>query len=89
MPQCCTGERPEGRTHRDVVGGARGSHDGIVSYENHYLFAATGADLVSAARLRFRTRAELRQSRSTKRASRSSDVYGAWARGPVGPRTAS
>ena len=58
--------------------------DGIVSYENHYLFAATGADLVSSARLRFRTLAELTASLADAGFS-IERVYGTWAGGPVAP----
>jgi len=36
--------------------------DGIVRYANHYRFAATGEELVSEARLRFRTLDELTRS---------------------------
>lgn len=34
--------------------------DGVVSFTNHYRFLATGVDVVSPARLRFRTEDELR-----------------------------
>ncbi len=54
---------------------------GIVSYTNHYLFE-TGADLVSKARLRFRTRTELTHSLAGAGFS-VDDVYGDWNRGPV------
>jgi SAM-dependent methyltransferase len=58
-------------------------NNGVVSYDNHYVFA-TGATLVSSARLRFRTLAEL----STSLADADfaiQDVYGTWASGPVAP----
>jgi hypothetical protein len=55
-----------------------------VSYENHYVFTATGEDLVSSARLRFRTRVELTASLATAGFS-IEHVYGTWDRGPVAP----
>jgi SAM-dependent methyltransferase len=58
--------------------------DGVVSYENHYLFTATGVDVVSTARLRFRTLAELQASLDDAGFAIES-VYGTWARGPVAP----
>jgi hypothetical protein len=58
--------------------------DGIVSYENHYVFTATGDDLVSSARLRFRTGAELTDSLASAGFS-IERVYGTWASGPVDP----
>lgn len=57
---------------------------GVVSYENHYVFTATGDDLVSSAQLRFRTRAELTDSLATAGFS-VEHVYGTWASGPVAP----
>jgi SAM-dependent methyltransferase len=36
--------------------------DGVVSYANHYRFEATGDEVLSSARLRFRTEDELRTS---------------------------
>jgi SAM-dependent methyltransferase len=59
-------------------------NDGVVSYENHYVFTATGEDLVSSARLRFRTLAELIDSLATAGFS-VEHVYGTWASGPVAP----
>jgi SAM-dependent methyltransferase len=37
-------------------------HDGVVTFSNHYRLGATGEELTSNARLRFRTRAELARS---------------------------
>ncbi len=60
--------------------------DGIVSCVNHYAFAATGEELVSSVRLRFRTEEEL--SRSLADASFAVErVYGDWDRRPAGPTT--
>ena len=56
--------------------------DGIVSYRNHYVFAATGEEVVAPGRLRFRTRDELTQSlRETGFAVER--VYGDWDRRPA------
>jgi hypothetical protein len=53
--------------------------DGVVAYANHYLFAATGEELISRAQLRFRTRAEL--NRSLADAGFAVEcVYGDWDR---------
>ena len=57
---------------------------GIVSYENHYVVAATGEDLVSSARLRFRTLTELTASLADAGFA-IEHVYGTWASGPVAP----
>jgi SAM-dependent methyltransferase len=60
--------------------------DGIVSYANHYAFAATGEELVSTMQLRFRTVEEL--TRSLADAGFAVDrVYGDWDRRPAGPTT--
>ena len=60
--------------------------DGIVSYANHYAFAATGEELVSAMRLRFRTVDEL--TRSLADAGFAVEhVYGDWDRRPAGTPT--
>lgn len=60
--------------------------DGIVSYLIHYAFAATGEELVSRARLRFRTLAEL--TRSLADAGFAVErVYGDWDRRAAGPTT--
>jgi SAM-dependent methyltransferase len=56
----------------------------VVSYENHYVFVATGEDLVSSARLRFRTLAELTASLADAGFA-IEHVYGTWASGPVAP----
>ena len=60
--------------------------NGVVTYENHYVFAATGEELVSEGRLRFRSRPSSR-SRSRTPASPSSRVYGDWDRRPARPTT--
>lgn len=60
--------------------------DGIVSYANHYAFAATGEELVSTMQLRFRTVEEL--TRSLADAGFAVErVYGDWDRRPAGPTT--
>jgi SAM-dependent methyltransferase len=62
------------------------ARDGIVSCTNHYAFAATGEELVSSIRLRFRTEAEL--ARSLADAGFSVErTYGDWDRRAVGPAT--
>lgn len=60
--------------------------DGIVSCTNHYTLAATGEELVSANRLRFRSEAELAQSLADA-GFVVEHVYGDWDRRPVGPTT--
>jgi SAM-dependent methyltransferase len=60
--------------------------DGIVSYTNHYAFAATGEELVSPSRLRFRTEAELTQS-LVDAGFAVERVYGDWDRRPAGATT--
>jgi SAM-dependent methyltransferase len=60
--------------------------DGVVSYTNHYVFAATGEDVVSTARLRFRSVEEL--TRSLADAGFAVErMYGDWDRRPAGPQT--
>ncbi len=58
--------------------------DGIVSYVNHYAFAATGEELVSRGRLRFRTIDELTSSLAGAGFS-IERVYGDWDRRPSAP----
>jgi SAM-dependent methyltransferase len=59
---------------------------GIVSYTNHYVFSATGEDIVVPGRLRFRTLDEV--TRSVPRAGLAIEhVYGDWDRRRVGPTT--
>jgi SAM-dependent methyltransferase len=62
------------------------ARDGIVSYTIHYLFLATGAELVSTARLRFRTEGELRRSLATAGFT-IEHIYGDWTARPAGPST--
>ena len=60
--------------------------DGIVSYANHYAFAATGEELVSTMQLRFRTVDEL--TRSLADAGFAVErMYGDWDRRPAGATT--
>jgi SAM-dependent methyltransferase len=59
---------------------------GIVSYANHYAFAATGEELVSPMKLRFRTRDELTQSLADTGFTLER-MYGDWDRRPAGPTT--
>jgi SAM-dependent methyltransferase len=60
--------------------------DGVVSYTNHYVFAATGEDVVSTTRLRFRSVEEL--TRSLADAGFAVErIYGDWDRRPAGPQT--
>jgi SAM-dependent methyltransferase len=56
--------------------------DGIVRYANHYRFAATGEELVSEARLRFRTLDELTSS-LTRAGFELERVDGDWDGRPV------
>jgi SAM-dependent methyltransferase len=60
--------------------------DGIVACTNHYVFVATGQQLVSPNRLRFRTEAELTQSLADAGFA-VQRVYGDWDRRPAGPTT--
>jgi SAM-dependent methyltransferase len=60
--------------------------DGIVSYTNHYAFAATGEELVSSSRLRFRTVEELTESLAGAGFAVEC-MYGDWDRRPAGPTT--
>jgi hypothetical protein len=60
--------------------------DGIVSYANHYGFAATDEELVPPNRLRFRTAEEL--TRSLADAGFAVErVYGDWDCRSAGPTT--
>jgi SAM-dependent methyltransferase len=52
---------------------------GVVSYTNHYLFAATGEEVVTRNRLRFRTEEELRRSLAAAGLT-VERVYGGWDR---------
>lgn len=58
--------------------------DGIVSCTGHYLFAATGEELVSATKLRFRTNEELTQSLADAGFA-VERVYGDWDLRPADP----
>jgi SAM-dependent methyltransferase len=58
---------------------------GIVSYVNHYVFAATGEEVVSPCRLRFRTREELTGSLA-EAGFEVETIYGDWDRRPPGPK---
>lgn len=60
--------------------------DGIVTCTGHYAFAATGEELVSPNKLRFRTERELAQSLADAGFA-VERVYGDWDRRPVGPTT--
>lgn len=55
---------------------------GLVAFEGHTVFAATGEHLVAASILRFRTRDELQASLSDAGFD-AADVYGDWHRGPA------
>jgi SAM-dependent methyltransferase len=58
--------------------------DGIVSYSNHYRFAATGEELVAPGRLRFRSQAEIEASLAA--AGFGVDrTFGDWDRRPFDP----
>ena len=60
--------------------------DGIVSYTIHYAFVATGDELVSPIKLRFRSEAELTES--LRDAGFTVErVYGDWDRRPADPTT--
>jgi len=58
----------------------------IVSCSNHYLFVSTGEELVSRARLRFRSEDELRQSLVNADFT-VERLYGDWDRRPAGRTT--
>ncbi len=60
--------------------------DGVVSYDNHYAFLATGEEVVSPTRLRFRTREELTRTLADTGFA-VEEVYGGWDRRPPGPGT--
>jgi hypothetical protein len=60
--------------------------DGIVSCTNHYVFAATGEELLSPTRLRFRTIEELTESLAGAGFA-IERVYGDWDRRAAGPAT--
>jgi SAM-dependent methyltransferase len=57
--------------------------DGVVTYDNHYAFAATGEELVSPTRLRFRTLDELAISLAGAGFT-VEQVFGGWDRRPPG-----
>jgi len=57
---------------------------GVVSYANHYRFAATGDELVAPGRLRFRTQAELAATLAAAGFT-IEQVYGDWDLGPPIP----
>jgi SAM-dependent methyltransferase len=58
----------------------------VVWFKNDYFFAATGELVVSSAKLRFRTQAEL--TRTLTEAGFTIDhVYGDWGRRPLGPHS--
>lgn len=61
-------------------------HDGVVSYTNHYAFAATGEEMVSPNQLRFRTEAELTGSLGDA-AFTIERICGDWDCRPASPRT--
>ncbi len=60
--------------------------DGIITCTGHYAFAATGEELVSPTKLRFRTERELTQSLADAGFAVERE-YGDWDRRPVGPTT--
>jgi SAM-dependent methyltransferase len=60
-------------------------HD-VVWFKNDYFFAATGELVVSSAKLRFRTHAELSRT-LTDAGFTVEHVYGDWGRQPLGPHS--
>ena len=83
----------ERRTYEDPVAGrievwAEVTSVGgdVVAYENHYAFAATGEEVVSPTRLRFRTLAELERSLGDAGFT-VERVLGHWDGRPPGPDT--
>ena len=60
--------------------------DGVVTYDNHYAFAATGEEVVSPTRLRFRTVEELTASLADAGFA-VEQLFGDWDRRPPGPAT--
>ena len=59
-------------------------NDGVLTYDNHYVFDATGEHLVSHAQLRFRTLTELDASLEAAGFTRT-ECYGNWGRQPLEP----
>jgi SAM-dependent methyltransferase len=81
------------RTYHDPAAGpveawAEVAHvrEGVVTYENHYAFVATGEVVVSPTRLRFRSSEELTTSLADAGFA-VEHVYGDWDRRPPGPST--
>jgi SAM-dependent methyltransferase len=83
--------RDERKTAHDPVAGPietwsefRALDTGIVSYINHYVFAATGEEVVVSSRLRFRSLDELTRSMIVAGFA-VERVYGDWDRRPASP----
>ena len=70
----------------DTWSDVREVRNGVVTYVNHYVFAATGEALVSEGRLRFRSQAELTQSLADAGFA-VERTFGDWDRRPAGPTT--
>jgi SAM-dependent methyltransferase len=84
-PDACTTVVDPVAGRIDTWSVAREVRNGVVTYENHYVFPATGQALVSEGRLRFRSPAELRQSLADA-GFVVERLYGDWDRRPAGPR---
>ena len=85
-PDACTSVHDPVAGRIDTWSDVRDVRNGVVTYVNHYVFAATGEALVSEGRLRFRSQAELTQSLADAgfAVERS---FGDWDRRPAGPTT--
>ncbi len=85
-PAACTSVVDPVAGRIDTWSEVREVRNGVVTYENHYVFAATGEALVSEGRLRFRSHAELTQSLADA-GFVVERIYGDWDHRPAGPRT--
>ena len=85
-PDACTSVHDPVAGRIDTWSAVCDVRNGVVTYENHYVFAATGDTLVSEGRLRFRSHAELTQSLADAGFA-VERVFGDWDRRPAGPRT--
>jgi SAM-dependent methyltransferase len=79
------------RTYDDPAAGrievwaeVRDARDGVIAYDNHYAFVATGEEVVSPTRLRFRTLEQLTDSLVDAGFS-VERVFGHWDRRAPGP----
>ena len=85
-PGACTSVHDPIAGRIDTWSDVRDVRNGVVTYVNHYVFAATGEALVSEGRLRFRSQAELTQSLADAGFA-VERIFGDWDRRPAGPTT--